>query len=683
MNRETAMGNRVWFGALLLWGGWLLSPVCAEVSRVQIDRREPFAEGRSFGAVGPYEVLSGRVYLTADPRAAHNAEITDLALAPCNREGLVDYWTDFVLLKPLDVSRGNRRLLYDVNNRGNPLALGSFNQGGGTNRIAQARPGNGFLMRQGYSVLWSGWNGDVIPGDHRLQIGLPIATGKGGPVTGRTHCEICVETRVDSQPLNWGNSRSAPPVQRGAPDGVLTVRDQRGSAPREVPRTAWRLGRSIGDRLVGDDRYLSVDGGLEPGKIYELVYEARDPRVTGLGLAGVRDLVSFLRHDRGEHFARPNPLAGQIDRAYGFGVSQSGRFLNHFVWQGFNLDPAGGPVFDGLILHVSGAGRGWFNHRFAQTTRHASPHEDLLSPSEEFPFTTTPSRDPVTGAEGDVLARARQAGVVPRMFYVLTSTEYWCRAASLLHTDVTGEHDAPVDPSARVYFVCGAQHGVPGHLERGNLAHPPSPLDPRGFLRALLVDLDAWVTRNEPPPDSRIPRLAEGTLWTIAEWQRRFPAGTSLRLPTGPLTPLRLDWGPRWSTDRIADVVPPRVTGTFTTLVPAVDGDGNEVGGIRLPEVAVPLGIYAGWNLRRAETGGAQVLSRLTGSSAPLAWSPETRASQDHRPAVRQRYGSRDDFVNRRVVVAQELVAQRLWLPEELDPARSAAGDAWDSAADR
>ena len=677
------MGNRVWFGALLLWGGWLLSPVCAEVSRVQIDRREPFAEGRSFGAVGPYEVLSGRVYLTADPRAAHNAEITDLALAPCNREGLVDYWTDFVLLKPLDVSRGNRRLLYDVNNRGNPLALGSFNQGGGTNRIAQARPGNGFLMRQGYSVLWSGWNGDVIPGDHRLQMGLPIATGKGGPVTGRTHCEICVETRVDSQPLNRGNSRSAPPVQRGAPDGVLTVRDQRGSAPREVPRTAWRLGRSIGDRLVGDDRYLSVDGGLEPGKIYELVYEARDPRVTGLGLAGVRDLVSFLRHDRGEHFARPNPLAGQIDRAYGFGVSQSGRFLNHFVWQGFNLDPAGGPVFDGLILHVSGAGRGWFNHRFAQTTRHASPHEDLLSPSEEFPFTTTPSRDPVTGAEGDVLARARQAGVVPRMFYVLTSTEYWCRAASLLHTDVTGEHDAPVDPSARVYFVCGAQHGVPGHLERGNLAHPPSPLDPRGILRALLVDLDAWVTRNEPPPDSRIPRLAEGTLWTIAEWQRRFPAGTSLRLPTGPLTPLRLDWGPRWSTDRIADVVPPRVTGTFTTLVPGVDGDGNEVGGIRLPEVAVPLGIYAGWNLRRAETGGAQVLSRLTGSSAPLAWSPETRASQDHRPAVRQRYGSRDDFVNRRVVVAQELVAQRLWLPEELDPARSAAGDAWDSAADR
>ena len=677
------MGNRVWFGALLLWGGWLLSPVCAEVSRVQIDRREPFAEGRSFGAVGPYEVLSGRVYLTADPRAAHNAEITDLALAPCNREGLVDYWTDFVLLKPLDVSRGNRRLLYDVNNRGNPLALGSFNQGGGTNRIAQARPGNGFLMRQGYSVLWSGWNGDVIPGDHRLQMGLPIATGKGGPVTGRTHCEICVETRVDSQPLNWGNSRSAPPVQPGAPDGVLTVRDQRGSAPREVPRTAWRLGRSIGDRLVGDDRYLSVDGGLEPGKIYELVYEARDPRVTGLGLAGVRDLVSFLRHDRGEHFARPNPLAGQIDRAYGFGVSQSGRFLNHFVWQGFNLDPAGGPVFDGLILHVSGAGRGWFNHRFAQTTRHASPHEDLLSPSEEFPFTTTPSRDPVTGAEGDVLARARQAGVVPRMFYVLTSTEYWCRAASLLHTDVTGEHDAPVDPSARVYFVCGAQHGVPGHLERGNLAHPPSPLDPRGILRALLVDLDAWVTRNEPPPDSRIPRLAEGTLWTIAEWQRRFPAGTSLRLPTGPLTPLRLDWGPRWSTDRIADVVPPRVTGTFTTLVPGVDGDGNDVGGIRLPEVAVPLGIYAGWNLRRAETGGAQVLSRLTGSSAPLAWSPETRASQDHRPAVRQRYGSRDDFVNRRVVVAQELVAQRLWLPEELDPARSAAGDAWDSAADR
>ena len=675
------MRNCVWLVALVVGAHGPVAMVRAEVARVQIDRREPFADGRPFGSVGPYEVLSGRVYLTADPRAAHNAEITDLTLAPRNREGLVDYWTDFVLLKPVDPGRGNRRLLYDVNNRGNPLALGSFNQGGGTNRIAQAKPGNGFLMRQGYSVLWSGWNGDVLPGDHRLQIGLPIATHDGTPLTGPTHVEICVETRVDSQPLNWGNSRAAPPAQPGAPDGVLTVRDHRGSAPREVPRTAWRLGRRVGERFVDDSRYLSVDGGLEPGKIYELVYEARDPRVTGLGLAGVRDLVSFLRHDRGEHFARPNPLAGQMDRAYGFGVSQSGRFLNHFVWQGFNLDPTGGPVFDGMILHVSGAGRGWFNHRFAQTTRHASPHEDLLSPSEEFPFATTPSRDPVTGAAGDVLARARQAGVVPRMFYVLTSTEYWCRAASLLHTDVTGEHDAPVDASARVYFVCGAQHGVPGNLERGHLAHPPSPLDPRGILRALLVDLDAWVTHNQPPPDSRLPTLAGGTLWTMAEWQRRFPPGTGLRQPVGPLAPLRLDWGPRWSTERIADVVPPRVVGTFTTLVPAVDGDGNEVGGIRLPEVAVPLGIYSGWNLRRAETGGEQVLSRLTGSSAPLAWNRETRAANDQRPAVSERYGSREEFVKRRLAAAQELVAQRLWLPEEIDLVQARAEEAWDQAA--
>jgi hypothetical protein len=266
------------------------------------------------------------------------------------------------------------------------------------------------------------------------------------------------------------------------------------------------------------------------------------------------------------------------------------------------------------------------------------------------------------------------------MFYVLTSTEYWCRAGSLLHTDVTGERDLPVDPSARVYFVCGAQHGVPGNLERGNLAHPPSPLDPRGILRALLVDLDGWVTRNEAPPESRIPRLAEGTLWTMGEWQRRFPAGTGLRQPVGPLVPLRLDWGPRWARERIADVVPPRVVGTYPTLVPAVDSDGNEVGGIRLPEVAVPLGIYAGWNLRRAETGGEQVLSRLTGSSAPLAWSPPRRDPNDSRPSVQERYGSREEFVNRRIAAARELVAQRLWLPDEIATARARAEEAWDRA---
>jgi hypothetical protein len=652
----------------------------AEVTSVQIDRREPFADGQEFGTSGKYEVVSGRVYLTADPEDRHNVEITDLTLAPRNRAGLVEYWTDFVLLKPVDPARGNRRLLYDVNNRGNPLALGSFNQGGGTNRIAQARPGNGFLMRQGYSVLWSGWNGDVLPGDHRLQIGLPIATQGEQPVTGRVHCEICVETRSDSQPLSWGNSRPAPPATRGAPEAVLTVRDSRGSAPRVLPRTAWRLGRLAGDRFHEDPRFLTVEGGFVPGQIYELVYTARDPRVTGLGLAGVRDLVSFLRHDAGERFGCPNPLAGEIDRAYGFGVSQSGRFLNHFVWQGFNQDLRDTAVFDGLILHVSGPGKGWFNHRFAQTTRHASPHEDLLSPSEEFPFTTTPSRDPVTGAEGDILARARVAGVVPRLFYVLTSTEYWCRAGSLLHTDVAGERDVAVDPSARIYFVCGAQHGVPGNQDRGNQTHPPSPLDPRGVLRGLLVALDDWVSRDVLPPESRFPRIADGTLWTMATWQARFPPGTGWRLPVGPLTPLRLDWGPRWQTEHVADVVPPQVTGTFTTLVPAVDADGNELGGIRLPEVSVPLAIYAGWNPRRAETGGEQVLSRLTGSSTRLAWSAATRDPADTRPSVLERYSSRNDFVARRVEAARELVRDRLWLDEELAEIESRAGRDWDRA---
>ena len=675
------MRRSLW--GLLVWGLLCLGVTDAqgEVTAVQVDRREPFADRQAFGPSGPYEVVSGRVYLTANPEDRHNVEITDLSLAPRNRAGLVEYWTDFVLLKPVDPARGNRRLLYDVNNRGNPLALGSFNQGGGTNRISQAKPGNGFLMRQGYSVLWSGWNGDVLPGDHRLQIGLPIATQGDQPLTGKVHCEICVETRSDSQPLSWGNSRPAPPATPGAPEAVLTVRDNRGSAARVIPRTGWRLGRRAGDRFHDDPRFLTVEGGFVPGQIYELVYIARDPRITGLGLAGVRDLVSFLRHDPGDQYGRPNPLAGQIERAYAFGVSQSGRFLNHFVWQGFNQDLRDSAVFEGMILHVSGAGKGWFNHRFAQTTRHASPHEDLLSPSEEFPFTTTPSRDPVTGAEGDILARARVAKVVPRLFYVLTSTEYWCRAGSLLHTDVTGEHDAAIDPNARVYFICGAQHGVPGNLDRGNLTHSPSPLDPRGVLRGLLVALDDWVSRDVPPPASRFPRIEDGTLWSMATWQARFPAGTGWRLPVGPLTPLRLDWGPRWQTEHVADVVPPNVTGTFTTLVPAVDADGNELGGIRLPEVTVPLAIYAGWNPRRADTGGEQTLSRLTGSSAPLPWTPADRDQADTRPSVVERYLSRDAFIARRVEAARGLVEERLWLPEELADMESRASRDWDQAA--
>ncbi|MCY2965745.1 MAG: alpha/beta hydrolase domain-containing protein, partial [Planctomycetota bacterium] len=360
----------------------------AEVVRVQVDRREPFAPGVKFGDVGEYERLIGRLFLEVDPQADANSAVVDVKLAPRNAAGRVEFWTDFCLLKPVDLKHGNRRLLYDVNNRGNKLALGTFNNQGGNDPRNASDAGNGFLMQQGYCVLWCGWNGDVLPGDNRLLIELPPALENDQPLVGRVHAEVTVNSASFSQPLYWGNSNSYPAADRNGLDAVLTMRAKRSDPPIQVPRDGWSFARVEAGQPVADSQHLYVKEGFRPGWLYDLVYTARGSRVTGLGLAAVRDVVSYFRYSSNEP-STPNPMAGAIDKTIIFGVSQSGRFIHHFVWQGFNADPQGRIVFDGALPLVAGGGKGYFNYRFAQTTRHGSQHEDNLSPSELFPFTTT------------------------------------------------------------------------------------------------------------------------------------------------------------------------------------------------------------------------------------------------------------------------------------------------------
>lgn len=638
--------------------GWASAVACAvlagrgkaEVVRVEVRERGPFAEGHAFGRTGPYERIVGRLHCEVAPDDPANARIADLGLAPRNARGRVEFWSDFFLLAPADPRRGNGRLLYDVNNRGNKLALWTFNEARGNNPTTLADAGNGFLMREGYSVLWCGWSGEVAPGEGRLLAGLPVAQEDGRPITGKVHVEICRDEPVESSPLYWTPwAVAAPyaPVSLDTKRARLTRRPKRSEPAEEAPADAWAFARTKDGRRVADPGHVWVQGGFRPGWLYDLVYEARDPRVAGLGLAAIRDAISFFRYAPAGRGETANPLAGAVQRAYVFGISQSGRVVNHLIYEGFATDERKRPVFDGAISHVSGAGRGLFNHRFGMATLCATHHENVLTPSESFPFATVPQTDPVTGRSGDLFALAREQGHVPKVFFTQTSTEYWTRGASLLHTDAEGKRDVALDPSARLYVVAGAQHLGGGPTDRGICQNPRNPLNDRPpLLRALLVALDRWVSEGRQPPDSRYPRIADGTLVDLAAFSKQFPRIPGVRLPTGYYEPLRLDFGPRWLTEGIADCVPPREGPAYRTLVPAVDADGNEVAGVRLPDVAVPLATYTGWNLRAAEHGAEGMLAPYNGSYLVF---PRTRAERarrgDPRPSVEERYPGREHYL--------------------------------------
>ncbi len=672
------MTNRRAFALLALLAALLpglARPLAAKVERVEVIERGPLADGLAFGEVGAYERLRGRLHYALDPENPANARIVDLGLAPRDGRGLVTFAGDFVLIRPKDLERGNHRLLYEVDNRGNLGMLAFFDEAPWSNDPRRAADlGNGFLLRQGYSLLWSAWNWDVLPGDGRLQIELPVATAAGAPITGPVAAEFVLMRPAPSAAFMWGDSRGYPPVDLQAPGARLTLRDEPTGARTLIPRDQWRFD--------GPTRVF-FNSGFAPGRIYELVYTARDPRVVGLGLAAIRDSMSFFHFERADAEGTANPLAsdGKPDAraALAFGISQSARVLQHMLLEALHVDEAGRMVFDGALIHVPGGGKGSFNHRFAQTTRHPSELEDQQYPADFFPFTTTPEVDPVTGAAGDVLMRARAKGALPKLFYTMTSTEYWTRSASLLHTDVAGVRDLPLAANARLYLFAGAQHGNWRAAGRGPYQNCGNPLDHRPPMRALLLALDAWATRGTEPPASVFPRLADGTLGSVADYRHGFPAIPGLRLPSRNLQPPRLGLGPRFATQGIADRQPPDFGPPFITRVPLPDADGNDRGGIRLPAVAVPLGTYTGWNLRRPEVGAPDHLGRWSGSFVPFARTEaERQAAGDPRASLETRYPARADYETRVEAAAEVLVAKGLLLAGDVGAITARAGALYD-----
>jgi hypothetical protein len=624
----------------------------ARVIELRIETRNPFAGGKVFGTAGPYEIIKGKLTYGIDPSHPANQAIVDLPLAPRNSEGAVSFAGDFVLLKPVSPDQGNRRLLMEVTNRGNLLLLPFFNFGAYNNDPSTAADaGDGFLLKQGYSLLFTAWNWDVSAGAGRLLIDLPMAMKNGVPLTGEVVVEMVATRRTQSMPFAWGNARGYPAVLAALPSASLTVRATQNGERTTVPRDAWQLGAVVDGQLRESRRHLFLAEGFKTGQIYELNYLATGPRVVGLGLAALRDAASFFRNDQ----TAANPLAGAMDQIVAFGHSQSGRVLQHMLWQGFHRDEAGRPVFDAIFLNAPGGGKGSFNHRFAQTTRHPSQHEDHQYPADIFPFATVPQIDTVTGRSADLFARVRHSGPIPKLFYTQTSTDYWTRSASLLHSDVTGRHDLAIDPNARLFVFAGAQHFVWVPRRRGRFAHCHNPADYRYLLRALLARLDDWVSEGQPPPPSKYPTFVEGALGSLPEYQRQFPHMSGLAGPLRPpkshLRPPRLDLGPRFAELGIIDHHPPGFGPPFETSLPLPDEDGIDRGGIRLPEIAVPLGTYLGWNHRR--DGAVAAIGRWSGSYIPF---PAADDHSDARRPLEQRYDDGADYVRKVRSAARELV---------------------------
>ncbi|MFC1737920.1 alpha/beta hydrolase domain-containing protein [Planctomycetota bacterium] len=633
-----------------------------KVVRVEIEVRELYEDGQNFGGVGQYEKIAGKMYLEVDPDDPANQRVVDLKLADRNERGNVEFWTDFELLKPVDALKGNRRLLYFVNNRGWKVSLYFIDSDGGNN----------WLFRQGYSILWCGWNGDATPGEEKMNMGLPIAHENGQTITGKIYAEICTtETGPGySKPFYWGSSVCYPVVSLDNSHATLSMRPSRSAEPIELPRDQWAFARWDDGKVIEDAQHLYVKEGFRPGWLYDLVYVGKDPRVTGLGFAAVRDVVSFFRYEQADHDNKPNPIASVIEHAYAYGISQSGRFIYHFIYEDFNGDEKSRMVFDGVVPHVGGAGKGQFNYRFAQTTRHGSPHEDNLFPSDFFPFTTVEQYDPITGQRGDALARPRKSGFLPKIFFSMTSTEYWTRAASLLHTDVQGKRDIEFDPNVRLYL----------HSCREHNDDPDGPL-----MRSQFVLMDEWVTHGIEPPPSNNPKISDGTLVDVATYHKLFPSIPGVQVPESCFMPYRLDPGPRWHTEGIADNVPPKVGKRYTNLVPAVDSDGNELAGIRLPDIAVPLGTYVGWKVRSPDHPAAGTLERVSGSHWPFARTAEERKKNgDSRPSILERYPKRAEYLAKVTDAVLKLKAQRFLLEEDaVHLLQKAAGEQyWDNQDD-
>lgn len=639
----------------------------AKVIRIEIASRTDLAGGKEFGLAGAYEKLVGKVFFAVDPNDPHNKTIVDVDKAPRNAQGLVEFSSDLYILRPKDLNRGNGAALFEVSNRGGRAMVRFFNRGRGA---GDGEFGDGFLMRHGFTLVWVGWEFDLPDG---LKLFAPVANDSGKPITGWVRSDFVFASKVFDTTLGHRGTNAQPAIDVNSADYKLTVRDAVLGERRLIPRGDWRFGRLVDGKVIADPGFLTLKGGFEPGRIYEVVYRAQNPTVVGLGLAAVRDLASHFKYDRNEIVT--------VKRALGFGISQSGRFLRHFLYQGFNADEQGRQVFDGVNAHVAGGGRGSFNHRFAEASRDASPFSTFFFPTDIFPFTDVEQTDTETGVTDGLLTLTAKQKVLPKIFHTNSGYEYWGRAAALIHTGIDGKSDTPLPDNVRVYYFPGGQHGTgPFPPVKSQAAqHSNTPVDYAWSMRALLLALDAWTKGLAEPPAGQYPKLADGSLALPKDV--RFPKIPGVKFPLTLHEAWRVDYGAEFKTKGLIANEPPRIGKAFAVMVPQVDADGIDRGGVRMPEVAVPLATVTPWNPRDPATGAPEQLVDFTGSYFPFAKTKaERERTGDPRLSLEERYAGREQYLGKITEAALTLVKGGYLLAEDLPGVIERAAQHWDYA---
>lgn len=610
----------------------------AEVVRVDVRSRDDF---------GTHERVIARVHYAVDPRLAANQAIADLAAAPRNAAGRVEFEGDLLLFLPKRSASARGTVFLEVVNRGRDQSLGLMSDA----RQRDLAPenwnlGDRFLLEQGFTVAFLGWQFDVQRGDG-LALTVPTA-----PVSGVVRTSVITVSRSGPGGAIGLAYCAADPSQ---PDATLTFRSVLATPPDVLPRDSWQF--------APDGCSVRRPAGFDAG-LNEVIYRAMGSPVAGLGLAAVRDFASYLKHGGEVTTLRENPAL--MRRVIGFGYSQSGRFLREFVRDGFNRDERGRAAFDGLMIASAGAGGGSFNHRFAGPGQAGNSVLSIFRPVDLPPFT-----------DDGLLAKAAAASVVPRIFYTFSSTEYWARAGSLTHTNESGTADVSLASTSRLYFLSGTPHASGGL--------PPSPqqtrhalnfADQKWVLRALLIDLDKWLAAGTEPPPSRYPTIARRQL--VPRESVRFPKIPSLPFAEYMPGVWRMDYGAEYATTRVITKEPPSLGDPYTVLVPQVNADGNDEGGIALPEVAVPLGTHTGWNVSTFQLSGLRYLAGLVGSFQPFARTKaEREQSGDSRSSIEERYSNRQDYLQRVRRAATDLVRERFVLQDDVEGVVQQADQTW------
>ncbi len=649
------------------------------ISFIDIKSEKLIDDGKEFGNTGQYKEIIGLANFKLNPELDLNKKITDIDNLPRNSEGLVEFSADIHMMLPVDMNKSNKKIIYDVNNRGNKVMLSQFNSASRGVMVAGIAPeddiGNGFLMEQGYTLVWLGWSNDAPPIDGKLRLYSPDLNQNGHPIIGKIYSQFQPLKDVKQIMLSDRMHVPFPAYDTNDQEAVLSYKKYPDNDPVVIPRKNWRFAWNDGNEILDNPNFIYMEDGFKAGIMYQISYKAYGAKATGLGLAATRDLISYLKYSDSDN----NPTNSQIEHAYAFGVSQSGRFLRQFIYLDFNYDELDREVFDGIIPHVAGGMRGEFNQRFGQASK------DLPSViAQLYPSASLPTDDIEKSDKDGLMENFRKRKSNAKVFFVNTGAEYWRGDASLIHTTSDGKEDIDAPLNSRVYHLSSCMHG-PGIWPPTDTQEADgmrgqnylNSIDYTPLMRALLVNLDNWVSNNTEPPESNHPKVSDNTAVNPNSLREKYTK-IPISFPEHFSFPRKMNFG---DDESIINNLPPQNGEFYGSLVSDVDDDGNEIAGIKHPDVAVPLATSTPWNLRHPDVGAPYQIIGLTGgprgATVPFKKKKDDD-NNDSRKSIEERYKSKDEYLTMISNYSKELISNRFLLEYDLENILERSAARWD-----